>query len=199
MLIDSNQEVLAERSFSKLLAVLVAVALSAILLSGYFYLRSRHAQRNAPAVPAQAATNLPKGPAKLHVLIDDPMLKGGETTIGGTVRNISSESLAGLSVELELRRRKDGNIETKQISVEPSTLSAEQEGRYEIKLAAQDYSGVRLVGLKSSDASLLAYTSGPGQRRPLERTEAKTIVVQKPASRGGEEFINTPDNPGRVP
>src|SRR6267143_1492704 len=39
----------------------------------------------------------------------------------------------------------------------------------------------------------------PGAQRPLEKTpDGKTIVVSRPRPRG-EEFINTPDNPAKVP
>src|SRR4030095_7899324 len=127
------------------------------------------------------------------------MLKGSETLIGGTVKNISQEELSNVTVELELRRRKDGNVELKSLLLEPSLLRPDEEGRYSIKLLAQEYGGVRLLGLRSGpDSALLAYTSGPGLKRPLERTESKTIVVQRPASKG-EDLINSPDNPGRVP
>lgn len=186
---------------AKLLAGACALAVAAILVAGYLYLRKRHAIEHAPApAPVQnAAATAPKGPPKLHVLLDDPMLKGNETLIAGTVKNISQEELANLTVELELWRRKDGNIEQKSLLLEPSLLRPDEEGRYSIKLIAQEYGGVRLLGLRSGpDSALLAYTSAPGLRRPLERTESKTIVVQRPASKG-EEFINTPDNPGRVP
>jgi hypothetical protein len=185
---------------SKLLAGACALAVAAILVAGYLYLRKRHAMQHA-AVPTpvqNASVTAPKGPPKLHVLLDDPMLKGSETLIGGTVKNISQEELSNVTVELELRRRKDGNVEQKSLLLEPSLLRPDEEGRYSIKLLAQEYGGVRLLGLRSGpDLALLAYTSGPGLKRPLERTESKTIVVQRPASKG-DEFINTPDNPGRV-
>jgi hypothetical protein len=204
MLTDSprSDEVLtADRgsAVSKFLAVAVAVVLSAGVLGGYFYLRSRHAQRNAPIAPVETASDQPKGPARVHVVVDDPTLKRGETTIAGVVKNISKDELSLLAVELELRRRKDSELERRTIPLEPATLAPDQEGRYSIKLPAQQYGGVRLIGVKEgAAATLVAYTSSPGQRRPLEKLEPKTIIVQRPASRG-EEFLNTPDNPGRVP
>jgi hypothetical protein len=33
----------------------------------------------------------------------------------------------------------------------------------------------------------------------MESPASKTIIVGRPAPRGGEEFINTPNNPGKVP
>ncbi|HEY7785407.1 MAG TPA: hypothetical protein VIB00_11805 [Pyrinomonadaceae bacterium] len=204
MLTDSprSDEVLtADRGSgsSKILAVAIAVLISAVLLGGYFYLRNRHAQRNAPVAPVQTPSNQLKGPVRVHVLIDDPMLKRGETTIGGLVKNISRDELSLLAVELELRRRKDNEVERRTVPLVPPTLAPDQEGRYSIKLPAQQYGGVRLVGVKEgAAATLVAHTSAQGQRRPLEKLEPKTVIVQRPAPRG-DEFINTPDNPGRVP
>jgi hypothetical protein len=204
MLDSHNSEIFEQQRgelTSKLLAGACALAVAAILVAGYLYLRKRHAIQNA-AVPApveNVSATAPKGPAKLHVLLDDPLLKGSETLIGGTVKNISQEELSNITVELELRRRKDGNVEQKSLLLEPSLLRPDEDGRYSIKLLAQEYGGVRLLGLRSGpDSALLAYTSGPGLKRPLERTESKTIIVQRPAPKG-DEFINTPDNPGRVP
>lgn len=202
MLTDSprSDEVLtADRGSgsSKILAVAIAVLISAVLLGGYFYLRNQHSQ---PLVaPVEPASNQSKGPVRVHVLIDDPMLKRGETTIGGLVKNVSRDELSLLAVELELRRRKDNEVERRTVPLVPPTLAPDQEGRYSIKLPAQQYGGVRLVGVKEgAAATLVAHTSAQGQRRPLEKLEPKTVIVQRPAPRG-DEFINTPDNPGRVP
>lgn len=200
MLINSsNTDVLDQNTAtsSRLVAAACALLVAAVLLGGYFYLRNRHARQTAAANPPAPAP-APKQPAKLHVLVDEPTLKAGETVISGTVRNISNEELAGLSVELELWKRTGGTTEIKSVAIEPSRLAPNQDGRYSIKLPAQEYATVRLGSFRSSDSGVLVYTSAPGQKRPLEKTESKTVIVQRPAGRGGE-FINTPDNPGRVP
>jgi hypothetical protein len=193
--INENRNILTAR----LLALLCALAVTGALLAGYFYVRNRHAVRTAASTtPAETVPAGPKGPPKIHVMIDDPMLKAGTTLIGGTVRNISQEDLMNLSVDLELRRRKDAEIELKSVAVEPAKLSPEQEGRYELKLPVQAYASVRIAGFRGADQTLVAYSSSPGQKRPLEKTESKTITVQRQGGRG-EEFLNTPDNPARVP
>ncbi|HET6892251.1 MAG TPA: FxLYD domain-containing protein, partial [Pyrinomonadaceae bacterium] len=177
---------------------------TAALVAGYAYLRRRHSQQvAAQALQAQqerAAQNVPapKGPAKAHILVDDALLKGGQTIIGGTVKNTSNEKLSGVSVELVLRRRKDATVEQTSVPIEPADLEPNQEGRYSLKLPAQDYSAVRLVSLRSGDSNLLAYTSSPGQKRPPERIEPKVVIVPRSGSRSGE-FLNSPDNPARVP
>src|SRR5687768_10283222 len=117
MLTDSTHtELLIEEKTStgrKLVAVVCALAVTAIVFAGYTYLRKRSAEQRLAAIAAQApsASDTPKGPAKAHILVDDALLKGGQTIIGGTVKNISSEKLSGLTVALELRRRKDGTLE----------------------------------------------------------------------------------------
>lgn len=189
----------------KLAAILAALLVTAMLVAGYAYLRRRHGQQVAAQAlqaqqerAAQNATAAPKGPAKAHILVDEALLKGGQTIIGGTVKNTSNEKLSGLAVELVLRRRKDASVEPTSVPIEPADLEAGQEGRYSLQLPAQDYSAVRLVSLRSGDSNLLAYTSSLGQKRPPERIEPKVVIVPRPGSRSGE-FLNTPDNPARVP
>lgn len=201
---STHTELLIEEKRStgdRIFAALCAVLITAIIFAGYTYLRRRHAQqRLATAVqPLQTSQNIPKGPAKAHILVDDALLKGGQTIIGGTVRNISSEKLSILTVGLELRRRKDGSLEQTAVPVEPNELEPTQEGRYVLKLPAQHYISVRLVTLKGgTDSALLAYTTSSGQKRPLEKTEPKVVTVPRPGARTGE-FLNSPDKPARVP
>ena len=184
----------------KLIAGICAVVVTAALFSGYAYLRKRHEQQNlAKAMQELASSNAPKAPPKVHILVDDALLKGGQTIIGGSVKNISRESIGALSVELELRRRKDGTAELKSVPLDPPQLEPEKEGRYSLVLPARDYGSVKLIGLKSSgDSALLSYTSSPGQRRPPERLDPRAITGQRPSS-GRGEFLNSPDNPARVP
>jgi len=180
----------------KLLAVVCAVALTAILLVAYGYIRKYHEQRviaenTPPSVPEKA-------PPLAHVVVDEPTLDKGTTTIGGVVKNISKQQLSGVSVVIELRRRKDGGLEQSALPVAPAQLDPDQEGSYSLKVSAQDFASVRLAGLKADpQSSLIAYSSSQGKKRTPERLEPKTIVVKRAGKPG--EFINTPDNPGRVP
>jgi len=185
-----------ESSKRKLLAVVCAVGLTAILLAGYGYIRKYHAQKvlaeNTPPPVAE------KRPPLAHVVIDEPTLDKGMTTIGGVVKNVSKQELSGLSVLIELRRRKDGGIEENVLPVTPAQLQPEQEGSYSLKVSAQEFASIRLGGLKADpQSSLIAYSSSQGKKRTPERLEPKTIVVKRSGKPG--EFINTPDNPGRVP
>jgi hypothetical protein len=184
----------------KLIAAIAAIVVTIAVLVGYAYLRKRHASSAvSPASTAQTAAE-PKKLPKAMILVDEALLQGSKTLVGGTVKNTSTERLARVAVELDLKRRKDGLTEKKLIVVEPSQLEPGQEGRYSLELKTQDYGSARLVGLRAgSDSSLIAFTSGAGQKRPLERLESKTIVVDRPSSAKRGEFLNSPDNPARVP
>jgi hypothetical protein len=186
------------------IAIISALAVTGGLFAGYMFLKKRHAdqvnaQRQAETPPASK----PAAPPVLQVYVDDAMLKGSQTIIGGTLVNISQEPISNLSVELELRARKGGNVETRAVSVEPQNLAPNQQGRYSLKLATRDYSHARLLRIKSgSRADEVAFKSMPGAQRPPEviKPEVKTTIVKQPPKRGnGEEFINTPDTPARVP
>jgi len=188
-----------DSSKRKLLAVVCAVGITAILLVGYGYIRKYHAEKVlANATPPPVAETGPKGPPLAHVIVDEPTLDKGMTTIGGVVKNISKQELSGISVVLELRRRKDGRVEESSLSVTPTQLQPEQEGSYSLKVSSQDFASIRLAGLKADpQSSLIAYSSSQGKKRTPERLEPKTIVVKRAGKPG--EFINTPDNPARVP
>ena len=202
-MIESNQdELFVEPKSSaglKVLAVISALVITGLVFGGYTLLRKRHAQDSgslalsSPAAPIDTAK-----PPKALIIVDEALLQGGKTTIGGIVRNTTTEKLEGLSVELELKRRKDGRLETKLVSLEPGMLESQQEGRYSLELRAQDYSYAHLVALKAGpNSSPVPYTTAQGQKRPLERLEPK-VIVAKPAGKGGG-FLNSPDNPARVP
>ena len=188
-----------ESSRRRLLGVVCAVGLSAILLVGYAYMRNRHAKQViASSTPPPVADNgLPKGPPVAHVSMDEPLLAKGTTTFGGTIKNISDHQLTGLSIALDLIRRKDGQAEQRTIAVEPSDLQPNAEAIYSVKISATEYGTIRFMGIKADpESKLIAYTASPGKKRPLERIEPRTIVVKR--GKPGE-FINTPDNPVKVP
>lgn len=201
-MIDSQQNeflVESERSMgSKVMAGVAALLVTALVFTGYTLLRKRHAQNSAS--PGETPTAAPSKPPKALVIVDEALLQGGKTIIGGTVRNTSAEKLERISVEIELKRRKDGVVETQLAALSPTELEPEQEGRYALQLKAQDYGSARLVALKvGSNAEFLPFTTAPGQKRPPERLETKTITVGKPGSAKPGEFLNSPDNPARVP
>ena len=183
----------------KLLAVVCAVAVTAILLAGYAYFRKYHAQRVLEsATPPPVAESANKGPAVAHVVIDEPTLEGRMTTVGGVVKNVSNEPLSGVSVTLELRRRKDGKHEETVLAVTPDQLQPQQEGSYAAKFSIEDFASVRLTGVQADpQATEIVYTAAQGKKRPPERLQPQVINGKRSGKPG--EFLNTPDNPGRVP
>lgn len=197
-----QEEAIAQQHDSNrrlLLGVVCAVAVTALLVAGYAYIRRYHTQRIlAENTPPPVVDSGPKGPPLAHVVVDEPTLQKGFTVIGGVVKNTSDRELSSLSVMMELRRRKDGGVEEVALPVSPSVLQPQQEGAYSLRAQAQDFASIRLAGLKAEPQStVIAYTSSQGKKRPPERFEPKTIVVKRSGRPG--EFINTPDNPGRVP
>lgn len=203
-MIDSHQdELFAEPKGSlgpKVFAGIAALVITALVFTGYTLLRKRHAQSSASLVVfSQAPLAEPRKPPVALVMVDDVLLQGSKTIIGGTVKNTSQGKLEGLSVQLELKRRKDGVAETQMVALQPAQLEPEQEGRYSLELKAQDYGSARLVALKAGPNLVpLPFATAPGQKRQPERLESKTITVGKPSSKRGE-FLNSPDNPARVP
>jgi hypothetical protein len=181
----------------KLLAAVCAVAVTAILLVGYGYIRKYHAQKIlADATPA--AESIPKGPALAHVVVDEPTLEKGMTTVSGVVKNISNQQLSNVSVTLEFRRRKDGKPEQQVLPVSPDQLQPQEEGAYAAKFPVEDFASVRLAGVQvDPQSSTIVYSSSQGKKRPLERLQPQVVVVKRSGKPG--EFLNTPDNPGRVP
>jgi len=203
-MIDSQPELYLEprrSGASKVTAALAALAVTALVFAGYAVLRNQHAQESGSLAlssgPAPAAEA--KKPPVALVLVDDALLQGSKTIIGGTVKNTSTEKLEGLSVEVELKRRKDGITEKQLLTLVPAQLEPAQEGRYSLELKAQDYGSARLIALKAGSSLVsLPYTTAQGQKRPPERFEPKATKVERRPTKGGE-FINSPDNPARVP
>ena len=188
-----------ESNKRKLLAAVCAVAVTALLLAGYGYTRKYHAQKVLTEnTPPPVVETGPKGPPLAHVVIDEPTIAKGMTTIGGVVKNISKQELTNLTVVIELRRRKDGGLEESVLPVTPAQLQPEQEGSYAVTMPVQNVASIRLVGVKADPQSaLIAHSSSQGKKRTPERLEPRAIVVKRSGKPG--EFLNSPDNPGRVP
>jgi hypothetical protein len=201
MLNESVDLVMADEarksSALKAIAVLCALLVTGALLAGYAVMRKRHAQQTLQAIAIENPESPPKSPARAQIIMDEPLLKGGETIIGGRVKNISAETLSGLTVHLELRRRKSAEMAESLVSVDPSPLESGQEGSYSVKFRAQEFASVRLIGLTAEpNSTLLSYTSAQGKQRPPERLESKTIIIRPSSKR--DDFLNSPDNPARV-
>src|SRR3977135_2548985 len=107
-MIDSHQDELfvePKRSLAPtVLAAVAALVITALVFAGYTFLRKRHAQSTASLALAGEPQSAARQPPKALISVDDAVLQGSKTIIGGTVTNTSNEKLDGLSIELELKR-----------------------------------------------------------------------------------------------
>ena len=180
-----------------LVGVLCALILTGSVLGGFLYLRKRHERQVAAAV---AAEKIEKEKPKAEVLVDEATIDGKKSVLSGTIHNISNQSLRNIAVELQLRRRNGGAVETRVVLPQLTELAADARTRYSLEVAVQDYSSATFSRVLAGDAHLaIAFKALPGaERPPLPAPSSKTIVVSRPAPRG-DEFLNTEKNPARVP
>jgi len=180
-----------------LVGVLCAVLLTGAVLGGYMWLRKRHERQVAAAAEAEVKRKAPR----VEVFVDDALVNGKTTTLGGTVHNISNEPLGNIAVELQLRRRVGSGLDTRVIVPEMTDLAPDARARYSVQVATDDYISAtffRVVG--GTDRAAVPFKALPGNPRPpMEPPGSKTIIVDKRSPGKGDEFINTPNNPGRVP
>src|SRR5712691_310094 len=186
-----------ERSHGRrlLVGILCALLLTGAIFGGYLFLRKRHERQLAAAA---AATRTKTLALRVEVFVDDPTMDGKTTMLGGTLHNISGEALRNLSVELELRQRKGGRLETRTLTPDQAELAPDAKARYAVELQVSDYGSARLVRIVGGDNHAdVPFKALPGAPRPpMEAPSAKTVIVNRPTRRG-EEFINTPNNPVR--
>lgn len=180
-----------------LVGLICAVLVTGLLFGGYLFLRKRHERQVAAAQAQEVKKNSPK----VEVFVDDAVVKGKLTTLSGTVHNISPETLQNVAVELALRRRVGSGIETRVVATDAAALPPGARARYSLEVATQDYSTSTFMRVTSgSERTPVAFKALPGNAAPpMESPAPKTIVVDKPSSGKRDEFINTPNNPGRVP
>ncbi|HEX8336983.1 MAG TPA: hypothetical protein VF621_09645 [Pyrinomonadaceae bacterium] len=151
---------------------------------------------------APQATPTPKPSPEAHVFLDEARLAKPYAIVGGSVQNVGRGKLEKLSVEVELRRRDNSGVETREIKVEPGDLEPGQQGKFSLKVLSEEWSGSRVKGLRSgARAQEVAFRSLPGAKRPPEKIKNDVVIVNAPAKKrsGGDDFINTPDTPYSVP
>src|SRR5215211_7286946 len=104
---DDSEPKRGRSSLVKIVSVLTAVAITAALLIGFLIWRQRHEARVAVEPQAKSSAARPALPLKAQVYMDEPVRKGSQAIISGTVHNISGEALSNLKVEVELAHRKE--------------------------------------------------------------------------------------------
>jgi hypothetical protein len=180
-----------------LVGLVCAVVLTGLVSGGYLYLRKRHERQIAAAAEVENR----KQAVRVEVFVDDAMVNGKMTTLGGTIHNISSETLNNIAVELQLRRREGGGVDLKTIVPESADLAPDGRTRYSLDVLTQDYISATFLRVAAgSDRATVRFKAQPGLARPpIDAPPSKTMVVDKPRTNRRDEFINTPNNPGRVP
>jgi hypothetical protein len=181
-----------------LIGILCALILTGSVFGGYMYLRKRHERQVAAAAEAE---KVKRATPKVQVLVDDAMIEGKTSVLGGTISNISNETLRNVAVELQLRKRAGGGIEQRIVTPEATELAPGASTRYSVQVAVSDYSAATFSKVLAGDnREAIAFKAAPGEARPpMEAPESKTVVVGKPKPKGGDEFLNTEKNPGKVP
>lgn len=189
----------ARSSAVKLGAALCALLLTATLVFGFLYLRKRNKDQLNAAQRAEAAARA-LAPPRAQVFQDEVRLKGSQALVGGTVRNISGSGLEDLSVEILLKRRATQAAEARTVSVVPEDLRPGEEGKYALEISPQEWSGAQVVRLRSRAQSAdIPFKPELGERRPLEKPPPGKVVVEPRPRRKGDDFLNTPDTPIRIP
>jgi hypothetical protein len=172
-----------------------ALFLSALLLSASLVgCKGGHSANENPFI-AQTTKQKTATEPVLSVIENEPTLKGSQSVIGGSIRNVSGERLEDLFLELELTRRGDDSKQVQLIPVAPASLAPGEEGLYAITLSNRDWAGSKILRVRSgSSEEGLAFISQPGAKRPPERTpDGKIIIVRKPRTEG-DDFLNSPDD-----
>ncbi|MDQ3817796.1 MAG: FxLYD domain-containing protein [Acidobacteriota bacterium] len=184
----------------KVISILAAILITGGLLTGFLIWRKKHEEQLA-AAQVETKSARPALPTKVQVFMDDAIRKGPQVTISGTVQNISNEKLSNVKVDIALTHKKENGSEPYTLAIDPQDLAPQESGRYSLTVNG-DYTGIKLLAVKSGPQSEeIGYKPAQGARRPLERPpETKTIIINRPSSpKQGEEFINTPDNPSKIP
>ena len=179
-----------------LVGIICALVVTGMLLGGFLWLKKRHERQVAAAL---AVENQKKAP-KVEVFVDENIVEGKKALLGGTIHNISNETLRGIAVELQLRRRVGAGVETRLVVPESSDLAPDARTRYSLELAAPNYSSstfLRVVTGENREAIVFKVLPGAA-RPPMDPPGSKTVVVKRPAAKG-DEFINSQNNPGKVP
>lgn len=190
-------------NYPKTLVSVVCKPAPALTLLLFLTLSGCQSTPDARQQKAAQATPTPKPSPEANIFVDEARLAKPYAIVGGSVQNVGSEKLEKLSVEVELRRRADSGVETREIKVEPGDLEPGQQGKFSLKVLSEEWSGSRVIGLKSgARAQEVAFRSLPGAKRPPEKIKNDVVIVNTPGKKksgGGDDFINTPDTPYSVP
>lgn len=191
------------RSVTNRKALTFQLILSCLLLTACQRSADTRPARETAGAKSEKTTAAAAHAPGVEILVDEAMLRKPHAILGGTVKNVGTEKLENLSLEMELTRRSDGGAERREVTVEPRELAPGESGKYSLKVLSDEWSGSRIVRLRSAPGQReVAFKTLLGARRPPEKNPSVTRVVQDSRPRTtskGEEFINTPDTATSVP
>jgi hypothetical protein len=184
---------------TKVIAAASALALAAALFFGFFILRKRHEDQLSAAKRAEQAAQV-SAPPQAQIFQDEVKLKGSQAVVGGTVKNISGATLEGLMVEVALKARSAQAIEKRPVTLNPDSLAPGEEGRYTLTISSDQWSGAQVVRLHSETRKAdIPFKPELGEKRPAEKPPAAKVIIEQRPRRKGDDFINTPDAPIKIP
>jgi hypothetical protein len=186
------------RSYTKLIALVIALTFTLSLLIVYAILYQRHerelaAQQKAKAEAQAALKPTPTPTPDAQIFQDEAFLKGSQAVLGGRVRNISNHRMENLSLALELTSRDGSRKERRVVPVSPADLSPNEEGRYTLIVPSRQWANAELVSLRSGSGDI-AFRGEMGALRPLEQPSARPGSPPPVRSTVREgDIINTPE------
>lgn len=192
---------LEQRGFAiKLWAAASAVFLTCSLLVGYFIIRGRNVQNlNDTQQVTQSERQSPL-PPKAQIFQDEVLLKGSQAVVGGSVRNLTEETLEDLNVEIELTAHDRQTKATRTVRVEPANLRPGELGRFVLQIASSEWSGTRVARLLSAKyKGGIPFKPEIGAKRPPTRAPTPKVVIVPRPKKKGDGYLNTPDTPIRIP
>ncbi len=147
------------------LAVVVIIIGGAV--ASYFLSPKLHSAVNDWVARTRGSGALSESePVKAQIFPSRPELTKDQpqAVARGTVINISSEELAGLSVEVALTRKDGGAPDSRGIPVIPDKLPAGQQGVYEFDLDPGQYAGYQVVKLRNNEGKVIKVAT-PSQQK----------------------------------
>lgn len=183
--------------------LLLALLVTAGVGIGMMMLQRRNATRLAEQQKAlEQPVEKPKPKPELQVLLDDSIIKSGNASVSGTVKNISANPVSGITLQLQLFQRKDGATIIRQVVPTPADLAPNGEAKFSFTVSQKEYRTWRVEKVLSNSANReIAFVTDQGVERPKEgpTTVNQTVAGRGSGTRSDGGYLNTPDTPVRVP
>lgn len=189
---------------NRIIALAAAVIVVAVIAFGFAALRSSYGvDKSSASIVKNAEPQTAATPAQvqIQVLQNDVYVRAGQAVIGGSVRNVSNETIENINLRLKLENRVTAETKFENLELKPSTLAPQSEATYGLKLPVGQWNAISVQQITASgndnSQALLSFRTGQGKLRPIEAApsgKTKIVVVERRLKpKNGEEFINTPE------